>query len=104
MVLFIFEDKADMERVLMSEPWSFNKHLIIIQRYVKDTPLTVSSFNKTAFWVQMHNMPIRYINVAAAEKICEVLGEVVRDPESSVKEGGNFIQVRVMMDVSVPIS
>ncbi|XP_030963782.1 uncharacterized protein LOC115984941 [Quercus lobata] len=104
MVLFIFEDKADMERVLMSEPWSFDKHLIIMQRYVKDTPLTVSSFNKIAFWVQVHNIPIRYMNMAAAEKICEVLGEVVRGLESSVNERGNFIRVRVMMDVSVPIS
>lgn len=103
-VLFVFEDKEDMERVLMSEPWSFDKRLIIMQRYVKDNPLSDSSFNKTAFWVQVHNIPIRYMNVATAEKICEILGEVVRGPEASVSKGGNFIRVRVMMDVFVPIS
>ena len=50
-VIFIFEDNADMDRVLMSEPWSFDNHLIVMLRYEKDSPLTDLNFKKTAFWV-----------------------------------------------------
>ena len=71
---------------------------------MKDNPLTDSSFNKTAFWVQVHNIPIRYMNMVATKKICAILGEVEWGPEASVSEGGNCIQIKVMMDIFVPLS
>ena len=65
-VIFIFEDSADMNRVLMSEPWSFGNHLIVMLRYEKDSPLTDLNFKKATFQVQVHNIPICYMNVAVA--------------------------------------
>ena len=35
-VLFIF-DKLEVETILENEPWSFDKHLMVLQRYDKDT-------------------------------------------------------------------
>ena len=36
LVLFVFKKKGDLERVLQSEPWCFNKHLVVLQRYDQD--------------------------------------------------------------------
>ena len=30
MVLFTFDDKSEMEKVLAAEPWSFVKHLMVL--------------------------------------------------------------------------
>ena len=92
-VIFIFEDSADMDRVLMSEPWSFDNCLIVMLRYEKDSPLTDLNFKKNALWVQVHNIPICYMNVAVAEKICAILSDVLLSSETIVNEGGNFIRV-----------
>ena len=35
-VLFTFDNQNDMERVLNTEPWSFDKHLMVLHRYDKD--------------------------------------------------------------------
>ena len=51
---FTFDDKNDVDRILMSEPWSFDKHLVAMERYEKDTPLHELKFEKTCFWVQIH--------------------------------------------------
>ena len=32
-VLFIFDNEEEIEKILEGEPWSFNKHLVMIQRY-----------------------------------------------------------------------
>jgi len=43
------------------------------------------------------------MNVRAAKKICEVLGRVIPTANPRESEGGNFIRVRVSIDVTGPL-
>lgn len=52
----MFDNKPDAERVLQNEPWSFDKHLIVFQRYNKDTVLEDYNVNEASLWVQVHNI------------------------------------------------
>ena len=45
----------------------------------------------------------KFTNVRAVEKICEVSGRVIPTANPSESEGGNFIHVRVSMDVTGPL-
>lgn len=60
-VLFVFNSSADVDKIIQNQPWSFDKHLVVLQRYVKDTPIQDLDFSRAIFWVQVHNIPIRYI-------------------------------------------
>ena len=33
MILFVFKVKSDAEHVLAMEPWTFDKHLVLLQKY-----------------------------------------------------------------------
>ena len=50
-VLFVFLDKMDADRVLLGEPWSYDKHLVSLRRMEKTVAVKDLVFNKTFFWI-----------------------------------------------------
>ena len=38
-MLFTFDNQEEMEKILVSEPWSSDEHLVVLQRYEKDVDL-----------------------------------------------------------------
>ena len=51
MVLFTFDNQTDMERVLNTEPWSFDKHLMVLHQYDKEVDILDIDFNMVTFWI-----------------------------------------------------
>ena len=49
MVLFSFDDKSEMEKVIAVEPWSFNKRLMVLQQYNKEMDVGDMEFSKVMF-------------------------------------------------------
>lgn len=73
-VLFIFDNKLNTDRVLVSQPSSFDKFLVAIQLYEKSTHACDLVFDMVPFWVQVYDIPIRFMNKAVAEGICSSIG------------------------------
>lgn len=99
----MFDNKMEVDRVLQSEPWTFDKHLVVMERYDTNSSVNELKLDKITFWVQVHGLLIKFMNVRAVEKICEVLGRVIPTANPRELEGGNFIRVRVSMDVTSPL-
>ena len=102
-LLFIFDNKADVDRVLQNEPWSFDKHVVILQVYNKTLPLRDLVFRESLFWVQVHDIPIAYKNQAMVEELCSVISEVIHMPGGPSLGGQGFLRVRVRVDVTQPL-
>ena len=102
-VLFTFDDKNEMEKVMAAEPWSFDKRLMVLQRYGKEKDLADMEFNKVTFWVQVHDLPIRFRTRKIAEQLCEAIGRVNVGADDAETEGDNFLRVRVTLDISQPL-
>ena len=43
-------------------------------RYEKDIPLRSLPFNVVMFWVQVHDIPIRYMTTEVPKQLCDIIG------------------------------
>ena len=102
-VLFIFDNMEDVDRILEGEPWTFDKHLVVMNRYENDSALQDIKFEKTKLWVQLHGLPIKYMTIEAAKKIGSVLGEIYVPTNPKFFDGGHFVRVQAPIDLSLPL-
>lgn len=90
-MLFVLDNLSDIDKIIQNQPWIFDKHLVLVQWYVNDTPIRELVFSKDTFWVQAQDFSIRYIKKKVAECICEPIGEVHKSTGAIDEDGGNFI-------------
>lgn len=102
-VLFEFEQEVDMEKVLLGEPWSFDRHLVVLERYVGSASVQNLKFKTTSFWIQFDNLPHSFLNNETVLSLGETVGVVTKPKDSSEMRGCNFMRVRVVVDISKPL-
>ena len=100
MVLFDFELEVDIEKVLMGETWTFNRHLVVLECYDGSTLVQKLHFRTTSFWVQIHDLPFSFLTTRVAISIGETLGVVAIPKDRSEMRGSNFMRVRVAIDIT----
>ena len=84
----------DAIKVLMGEPWTFDRHLVFLERYDSSTQIQNLQFKTTSYWVQIHDLPFSYLSNEVA------LSAVTVPKYSSEMRGGNFMRVRVAVDIT----
>lgn len=103
-VLFEFKDPLDVDRVLKGEPWSFDKNLVALGRASKHMDVRSLVFDRTGFWVQVHNLPIGSFSMAVAQEVVSVVG-TINESETDVSEGEgcNFLRIRIVVNLMEPL-
>ena len=102
-VLFTFDSKIEVDNILANEPWRFDKHLMVLRRYDGVSEVQQMDFNLTPFWVQVHGIPMKFMNQTVAEGLCETVGVVQNQSNTKTEESGGFMRVRVLVDISQPL-
>ena len=58
MVLFVFDNSNNVDRIILNQPWSLDKHIVMLQKYTTYGLIQVLDFTNTLFWIQVHDIPI----------------------------------------------
>ena len=73
-LLFVFEYESDAEKVLASEPWVFDKHLVLFKWFDFSVHTRNMRFTTTKFWVQLRGLLMNMMDPDLAIDIGETLG------------------------------
>lgn len=101
-VVFLFQTKDDMEKVLLLSLWSSDKYLFILHKMVRGEAVKDIKFYKTPFWIQIHGLPTMCQTKEVRMSINATLGEV--EKVDANKKGfclGNFWRIRVLLNISM---
>ena len=73
-VLFVFDNLLNVDKTLKSQPWIFYKHLIVMQRYTRDTPVRRFHFGckSTTFLLAF--------KIGNWQKVCLILKATFKNP------------------------
>ena len=102
-MLFSFDSETEVDTILANTPWSFDKHLMILQKYDGVSKIEDLDFNNTPFWIQLHGLSAKFMNTTVAETLCELAGQILKLPNAKTEDCGGFMRVRVMVDISQPL-
>lgn len=62
-------------------------------------------FDSAHLWIQVHDLPVGSLNMRVVQEIVSTAGDVVHSrAEHEDYEGGNFMRVRVKLDITKPLS
>ena len=100
-VLFRFEEAKDLDRVVLLNPWSFDKYLVVLNKMKMGEAVNKLKFNRASFWVQIHGLPTMNQTKEAGLRIGGILGEVEKvDVDEKGFSLGGHLRIRVSMDIT----
>ncbi|TXG70631.1 hypothetical protein EZV62_005566 [Acer yangbiense] len=101
---FTFKNEKDQLRILNRGPWSFDKALLVLVEPKGKGDTQDMSFNRVAFWVQIHRVPLICMTSEIGRAVGNMIGEVKEiDDGGSGDYVGKYIRVRVIIDINQPL-
>ncbi|CAH9109075.1 unnamed protein product [Cuscuta epithymum] len=102
--LFTFYHKVDMNHVMEDGPWLFEQNLLLLKAVGHNDILHKMNLFEAEFWVQVHNVSYKFMNVDTTRRVGNYIGEFISFDESHFKEKwSSYLRVRVKMDVRRPL-
>ncbi|XP_042964598.1 uncharacterized protein LOC122298810 [Carya illinoinensis] len=103
-MLIEFDDECDKDRVIRDGPWSFDKHLVLVKEVEGHQQVHQIQFTEASFLVRLHDLPFIARNEYMGSLLGSKIGKVI---EVDIVKGevawGEFLRVRVAMDISKPL-
>jgi hypothetical protein len=106
LVLFTFEDDADLSRVLDNSPWNIKGSPLFLQRWENDDTFEDLDFSKGAFWIHVHGLPLEWMTTENASSIGNSLGVLleVNNADKLRPNRKGFLRIRALINLKEPLA
>ncbi|KAF7153435.1 hypothetical protein RHSIM_Rhsim01G0139400 [Rhododendron simsii] len=101
---FGFKNEDDLCRIISKGPWSVMGSLLILRKWDQSKAFSDLDFSFSPFWIQIHGLPLGFLNPKAGMEIAKSLGEVIAVEEPGERGRlANFMRVRIWVDITKPL-
>ncbi|KAE9463150.1 hypothetical protein C3L33_04946, partial [Rhododendron williamsianum] len=73
---FGFQNEDDLCRIISKGPWSIMGSILILRKWDQAKPFSDLDFDFSPFWVQIHGLPLGFLNSKAGMVVTKSLGEI----------------------------
>ncbi|XVF80757.1 hypothetical protein PTKIN_Ptkin15bG0100900 [Pterospermum kingtungense] len=102
--IFKFQGERDKNRILKGAPWSFDKHLLLLNGFEGELHPEQYVFKNAQFWIRIYDMPLGMRTKGTTKKIGRKIRRLLTIDES-LTEGGwaTFMRMKVKVDITKPL-
>lgn len=102
--LFQFFHKLDMEEILNGGPWTYDNHMLVLEKLKVGAPLKEVQLFHLNLWVQVHNLPIGMMKEKVGMGLGNYIGEFLEyDVNNQSSFWREYMRLRVRFDVRKPL-
>lgn len=103
-LLFCFRNEIDRTRVMRGGPWKFDNAMLVLSCTDGGADPCSVQLNTQNFWIRIRGFPPKLLSKAMGTRLGNILGFFVEfDPNTTGDCTGNFLRVRVRLDISKPL-
>lgn len=99
-----FKSKLDKEHFIHGSPWNFDKNIMLLKEYDGKQQMSKLVLTNAPFWIRIHDLPLMGRNTYMGKEIGNSLGQTLEvNLDEGEVEWGEFLRVRVILDISKPL-
>lgn len=100
--VFTFKSPMDRDRVWEWRPWSVNDAHLVFKEWRPNNTINKIDFCFSSFWVQVHRLPLKFLNSANVTKVGSLIGHVnlVQSAVNQSFVGMNYTRLNVDLDLT----
>lgn len=84
--IFTFSEINHAKEVIARAPWYVTNHLLCLQHWIREVSPHELYFDENPVWIQVHNLPLEYLNSQNVTTILSKIGRVM-EVEEPIVEG-----------------
>ncbi|XP_057452226.1 uncharacterized protein LOC130744049 [Lotus japonicus] len=100
---FKFAAARDRDLVLRGQPWTFNGHVVALQKITGEEQPSEINPHTCPMWVRIYDLPLNLRDAENLNKIGGSLGEFMEHDKSEECLAGKYARVRVSVDLQKPL-
>lgn len=101
---FHFGEEHEKDKVLLGQPWSFNKSLLLLNEMEEVSDPNQVNLDWCPFWVQVHGLPLKLMTKKVGAVLGETIGEVLEiETDENGVAWGKWLRMRVSINTSEPL-
>lgn len=101
--LFLFSTKRDLDNVLNSGPWSFDRHILVLKRISGTEQPSEMNLGTALFWARVYDLPLRLRTVSMASKLGNMMGSFEEADNRDSNRLCKFLRLKATIDLSKPL-
>lgn len=89
-----------MEKVLSMEPWSFNKHILVLRALASDEQPSMMKFDRAPCWIRLYDIPIMGREEGYLKQIGQRVGSFLEFENTTTTGLARSVRIKDMLNLN----
>lgn len=92
---FQFSSRKDVDLVLAREPWTFNKHILVLKEAKPDLQPSAMAMDNVPFWIRLYDVPLAGRREETLTQIGSRFGKVLEIDKSIINGMSRSVRLKI---------